>query len=80
MKLANFNFFGEKLKVKTALDPSNILWENRHISKKNRTCRLIFISAWILFIMHLFFLFGTSSIYFMIVLKYWETPPGVNCE
>ena len=27
-----------------------------------------------------FFTLGSTSIYYMITMKYWENPPGVNCE
>ena len=30
--------------------------------------------------MKAFFTLGSAGIYMMITIKYWENPPGVNCD
>ena len=66
--------------MKTAVDPTDIIWENRHISKRNRACRGTCVLVPMLVIMYFFFASGTVAVYGMITMRYWAHPPGVNCD
>ena len=66
--------------MKAALEPTNIIWENRSVSKTHRLLRMSAVLIVMAAITVAFFTLGSTSIYYMITMKYWENPPGVNCD
>ena len=79
MNLERIDFYGEKLKVKEALNPSDIIWENREVTELNRSCRFIFTVIFFMLILWYFFNFGADTLYESLTIKYWQNPPGVDC-
>ena len=80
-KIRYFELFGEKCKIKTALEPTNIYWENRSVSKLNRIIRgVIVLTAMSIWIWYIFYRAGSTGIYFMMTLKYLAFTPGVSCK
>ena len=80
LNLERIDFYGERLKVKEALNPSDIIWENREVTGFNRSCRLIVTVIFFLFILWCFFNFGANTLYSSLTIKYWQNPPGVDCQ
>ena len=79
-KIKHFEILGETCQIKPALEPTNIIWENRSISETNRLIRGYLIIVVMFIIMVVFYSLGALGIYMMMTMKYWEDPPGVNCQ
>jgi len=69
-----------ELHFKAAKEPSNIIWQNRGISKNQRKKRLCLISTVMLLMGVVFFVISTKCIQQMLMIKYFRNPPGVECS
>ena len=63
LNLERIDFYGEKLKVKEAPNPSDIIWENREVTGFNRSCRLIMTVIFFVLILWIFFYIGANILY-----------------
>ena len=55
------DIFGKESKIKEAVEPTNILWENRNFSKVIRAVRLTYIIASVSFVLFVTFLMTTYA-------------------
>ena len=79
-KMKSIKFCGETMNLKRAKEPTNIIWENRDISKNARRCRGAIVISIMATILIGFFLFATWALQTKLVAKYYAKPPGVDCE
>ena len=71
---------GYKLKFKEAKNPSNILWMNMGVSRREQVIRGLIVALIILFIVVAVYFMFTIEVSFQIYISYKGNPPGVNCN
>jgi hypothetical protein len=75
-----FDFCGQKVQLKRAKEPTDIIWENRHVTKRRRCCNAFGVIVIIVVILLSFFTLATWALQLKLELKYYQKPPGVNCN
>ena len=80
IKMQKFTFCQEDVVLKRCKDPTNIIWENRDVSKHERKCRGAIVITIMAIILIAFFLFATWALQNKLVNKYYRKPPGVDCR
>lgn len=80
IEVANFTFNGHSIAVKQATEPTDIIWENRHIRKRERTLRWMMV----IIIMTALAFGAFAGIVFLLkrklLITYLNNPPGVDCS
>ena len=80
LAMKEFEFCKGKISLKRAKEPTNIIWENRDITKNERKMRGAGVIAIMALILVGFFLFATWALQVKLVAKYYRAPPGVDCD
>eukprot|EP00353_Schmidingerella_taraikaensis_P001871 CAMPEP_0185597970 /NCGR_PEP_ID=MMETSP0434-20130131/81705_1 /TAXON_ID=626734 ORGANISM="Favella taraikaensis, Strain Fe Narragansett Bay" /NCGR_SAMPLE_ID=MMETSP0434 /ASSEMBLY_ACC=CAM_ASM_000379 /LENGTH=156 /DNA_ID=CAMNT_0028226837 /DNA_START=1580 /DNA_END=2050 /DNA_ORIENTATION=+ len=79
-KKEQFSFLKEQVNIKEATEPTDIIWENRHIRKNWRTLRWMCARM----IMIIFAFIGFALIIILLknklAVQYVSNPPGINCD
>ena len=78
--LKEIELYGEKISLKRAREPTDILWENRHITKGRRFLNAALVIIVMVAVLLGFFLLATWALQQKLVIKYYHKPPGVNCD
>lgn len=78
--LKDFEFCKERISLKRAKEPTNIIWENRDVTKTQRRMYGAAVISIMAVILIGFFLFATWALQVKLVAKYYRTPPGVDCN
>ena len=66
--------------MKQAKEPSNIIWQNRQITHKERSIRQILWILLMIWIQLSFFEIASGYLIKMLSYKYLKDPPGVDCK
>ena len=74
-----FVIAGERLKMKNAKSPSDIMWMNRGVSKRSQIWRGIFVVFFVLTVTVALYLIFTIEVQYKIYINYRAHPPGVIC-
>ena len=75
-----FDLFGDEVKIKAATEPTDIIWENRHIRKKWRRVRWVVALLLMLIFATLGFMLIILLIKNKLAIDYLKEPPGIECE
>ena len=75
-----FEYKGEKLLVRRANQPTNVLWENFEMTAGKRKIRYCFIILFIVVLGFLYFCFACFAIQLSMVVSYLGRNPRVNCQ
>lgn len=80
VKVNKFPFFDEEINITQANEPTDIIWENRHISSKERKCRGVLV----ILVMAILAAGTFAAIYILLQQKllnlYRKEPPGIDCR
>lgn len=80
IEMKGFEFCGEEVNLKRAKEPTNIIWENRDVSKSQRRIYGIAVITIMAIIVLGFFIFATWALQVKLVAQYYRKPPGVECN
>ena len=75
-----FTYRGETLKIRRALNPTNVLWENFEFTKNERKFRYTFTILAMIGCGIAYFFFATYALQVREYSDYLKSPPSVNCE
>ena len=76
----HIQYKGEALKLRRALNPGNIQWENFEFTKKERKWRYVCVLISLIIGCFLYFSFATFSLQISLITKYLIRPPSVDCN
>jgi len=77
--IVNFMFEGDDIKVKQATEPTDIVWENRHISSCGRKMRWVIAIILMTLCTFAAFTFLLWLIKKKLMIQFMKTPPGLDC-
>jgi hypothetical protein len=80
VKVNKFFFLNEEIDIKQANEPTDIIWENRHIRSRERKCRGVLV----IIVMAILAAGTFAAIYILLQQKllnhYRAEPPGIDCR
>ena len=80
VEMKSFELCNETLNLKRAKEPTNIIWENRDVSKTQRKINASVVICIMAIVLLGFFLFATWALQTKLLGKYYRKPPGVDCD
>ena len=77
--IKEFNFEGSPIELKQAAEPTDIIWENRHIRKSERNwrwCSILIVMALLTFGVFTIMVYLVKQ---KLIVQFIKDPPGVDC-
>ena len=80
VEVNTFELLGEDTKIVQATEPTDIIWENRHIRKSERNIRWFFVALTMALLTMIVFTIIVWLLKKKILYEYMQNPPAVNCN
>lgn len=79
IKLEKFEFYGHEITCEQALEPTNIIWENKEVKKAETNFRFWVIIAVMTVLGFFYSVMAVTAYQTTLELQYMTVPPNISC-